>query len=149
VLPGPKTDEVAGGFTMSTSLLDVLVGQRVRLIVSKEYGDPAKGEERSRREVETVGQLLDLPDSPLQRARMFEDHYVHSADGKRQVIQNEDVRRIEVLDPASDDVLLFAKCTAEPSERWTLGLDHRGAQCCVHEVHVGEGQERQQPGGRR
>jgi len=133
---------------VSTSLLDVLVGQRVRLIVSKEYGDPAKGEERSRREVEIVGQLLDLPDSPLQRARMFEDHYVHSADGKRHVIQNGEVRRIEVLDPATEEVILFAKCTAaEPSDRWVVEPDHRGAQCCVHEVHVGGGRERQQQGG--
>jgi hypothetical protein len=136
---------------MSTSLLDVLVGQRVRLLVTEEHGDPAKGEERSRREVQIVGQLLDLPDSPLLRSRMFEDHYVHSADGKRYVIQNKDVRRIEVLDSASDDVLLFAKCTAEPesSDPWTPRPDHRGAQCCVHEVHVGGGQDRQQPGGRR
>ncbi len=134
---------------MSTSLLDVLVGQRVRLIVIEEHGDPAKGEEQSRSEVEIVGQLLDLPDSRLRAARMFEDHYVHSADGKRHAIHNPDVRRIEVLDPASDDVLLFAKCTAEPSDRWLAELDHRGAQCCVHEVHVGVGQERQQPSGRR
>jgi hypothetical protein len=134
---------------MSTSLLDVLVGQRVRLIVSKDQGDPAKGEERSRREVEIVGQLLDLPDSPLRRARMFEDHYVHTADGKRHAIQNQDVRRIEVLDPASEEVILFARCTAEPGDRWLGEPDHRGAQCCVHEIHVRGGQERRQPGGRR
>jgi hypothetical protein len=135
---------------MSTSLLDVLVGQRVRLIVTEEHGDRAKGEERSRREVEIVGQLLDLPNSPQRRADVFNDHFVHSADGKRHGISNGDVRRIEVLDSASDDVLLFAKCTAaEPSDRWVIEPDHRGAQCCVHEVHVGRGQERQQPGGRR
>jgi hypothetical protein len=49
---------------MSTSLLDVLVGQRVRLTVTEEVHDPAKGEERSHREVEIVGQLLSLPAHP-------------------------------------------------------------------------------------
>jgi hypothetical protein len=134
---------------MSTSLLDVLVGQRVRLIVTEEHGDPAKGEERSHREVEIVGQLLDLPDSPLRSARVFEDHYVHSADGKRHAIWDQTVRRVEVLDPASEEVILFAKCTAEPGDRWLGEPDHHGAQCCVHEVHVRGGQERQQPDGRR
>ena len=80
---------------MRASLLDVLVGQQVRLIVTTRDGDPAKGEELSQQDVEIVGQLLylpDLPDSAMPDG--FQHHGVHAADGKRHAIYDDDVRRV-------------------------------------------------------
>ena len=121
---------------MSTSLLDVLVGQRVRLIVTREKGDRAKGEEPSRREEEIVGQLLHLPDTGA-KASVFAQHSVYGADGQRHAVWDDAVRRVEVLDPASDDVILFAKCTGQTDNPTGFGTpEHGHAQCCLHEVHV-------------
>jgi hypothetical protein len=138
---------------VSTSLLDVLVGQRVRLMVASQEGDPAEAEEQSHREgeivevgqpryryreVEIVGQLLHLPDAPEgAKPSVFDRHSVYGADGKRHAVWDDAVRRVEVLDPASDEVILFAKCTGQ-SGRTAFGTpNHGSAQCCVHEVHVG------------
>jgi hypothetical protein len=145
---------------VSTSLLDVLVGQRVRLMVARQESDPAKGEERSHREgeivevgkpryreVEIVGQLLHLPDD-LQGAKpsVFAQHSVYGTDGKRHTVWDDTVRRVEVLDPASEEVILFAKCTGESDRITGFGTPRHGsAQCCVHEVHVGRALGRESP----
>jgi hypothetical protein len=122
---------------MSASLLDVLVGQRVRLIVVRVEGDRAKGEEPSYREVEMVGQLLHLPDTGA-KPSVFDRHAVYGADGKRHTVRDEAVRRVEVLDPASEEVLLSAKCTGESDRETAFGAPkHGSAQCCMHEIHVG------------
>jgi hypothetical protein len=123
---------------MSTSLLDVLVGQRVRLTVAEQVGDPAKGEEVVNREVELVGQLLFLPElSEGSTSATFAHHSVHDTSGKRHAIWDGSVRRIEVLDPATDEVILYAKCTGKPTDKGPLGgPQHESAQCCVHEVHI-------------
>jgi hypothetical protein len=131
---------------VSTSLLDVLVGQRVRLIVTREEGDPAKGEERSRREGEIVGQLLHLPDTDAKQS-VFDQHSVYGADGKRHAVLDDAVTRVEVLDPASDDVILFAKCTGESGDAVFGTPKHDKAPCCVHEVHVGRALGRPSPIG--
>jgi hypothetical protein len=134
---------------VSASLLDVLVGQRVRLIVTREEGDRAKGEEPSYREEEVVGQLLHLP-SASEDAKVsgLTHHSVYSADGKRHAIWDGDVRRVEVLDPATDDVILFAKCTGESGGRTVFGPPKHGrAQCCLHEIHAGRPLGRQSPVG--
>ena len=138
---------------MSTSLLDVLVGQRVRVTVAHQEDDPAKGEERPHRageivevgqpryryfEVEIVGQLLHLPDPQGAKPGVFDHHAVYGADGKRHAVWDDAVRRIEVLDPASEEVVLFAKCTGELDRTTAFGTpQHGSAQCCIHEVHVG------------
>jgi hypothetical protein len=119
---------------VSASLLDVLVGQRVRLIVTSEEGDPAKGEEPSSRQEEIVGQLLHLPDPDTKG--VFDRHSVYGADGKRHAIWDGSVRRVEVLDPASEEVILFAVCTGEPGGGVFGPPKHDKAPCCVHEVHV-------------
>lgn len=132
---------------MSTSLLDVLVGQQVRLIVRREEGDRAKGEEPSSREEEIVGQLLYLPGTDAEPTG-FDRHAVYGEDGQRHTVWDDSVRRVEALDPASQDVILFAQCTAEPDDRTTtFGTPTHRAQCCVHEVHVGRPLGRQSPIG--
>lgn len=137
---------------MSTSLLDVLVGLRVRLIVAEEVGDPAEGEEVVNREVELAGQLLFLPElSEGTTSASLAHHSVVDTSGKRHAIRDDGVRRVEVLDPASDEVILSAKCTGELSPRGSLrgllgGLWHERVQCCVHELHVSRRHGRQVPG---
>jgi hypothetical protein len=110
----------------------------VRVVVIREEGDPAKGEEPSRREEEIVGQLLHLPDDPQSaKQSVFAQHSVYGTDGKRHAIWDDAVIRVEVLDPASDDVILFAKCTGEQDRPTGFGTPQHGrAQCCLHEVHV-------------
>jgi hypothetical protein len=128
-----------------TSLLDVLVGQRVRLVVSLEKGDRAKGDEPTLSDVEMVGDLLHLPEV-FETPGTFEHHSLRGEDGKRQPVMDDDVRRVEVLDPVKDEVLLFARCTAELEEDQVFTrrrYRHQSGQCPVHEIH---GVER---GGRR
>jgi hypothetical protein len=131
---------------MSASLLDVLVGQQVRVVVIREEGDRSKGEEPPFREEEIVGQLLYLPDTGA-KPSVFDEHSVYGADGKRHAILDDAVRRIEVLDPASEDVILFAKCTGEPGGTAFRPLKHDKAPCCVHEVHVSQALGRPSPLG--
>lgn len=121
---------------MSATLLDVLVGQQVRLVVTREEGDRAKGEEPSLREETIVGQLLHLPEAGS-RPTGLEHHSVYGTDGQRHAIWDGEIRRVEVLDPASEEVILFAVCTGEPAGRSAFsGPKHDRAPCCIHEVHV-------------
>jgi hypothetical protein len=133
---------------MTTSLLDVLVGLRMRLILAEQVGDPAKGEQLANREVELVGQLLFLPELPEgSTSAALAHHSLHDASGERHAIRDGAVRRVEVLDSATDEVVLYAKCTGELTDRGFLGgLQHNSAQCCVHEVHVDRRRGRQPPG---
>jgi hypothetical protein len=106
------------------------------LIVTREEGDPAKGDQLSQREVEIVGQLLHLPDTGAKQS-VFDRHAVYGADGKRHTVWDDAVIRVEVLDLASDDVILFAKCTGQADGPADFGTPKHGhAQCCLHEVHV-------------